>query len=110
MAGRRQHLQTGSSVRSSKALRHLAGLGSLKLAQKNRHLEVPAKLQPLEHRPALVQMQPVVDAAGQMSPPPSMKASPHLVLIIWCQTGGAQVLLACLMTCLCSADARAAAI
>ena len=84
MAASRQRLQTGTSVRSSKAPRHLPGLGSLKLAQKNRHSEVPAKLQPLEHRPALVQTQPVMHAAGQVSPPPSRKASPQLVLMTWC--------------------------
>ena len=82
MAGSRQRLQTGSPVRSSKAPRHLAGPGSLKLAQKNRHLEFPAKLQPLEHKPAPVQRQPAMDAAGQMSPPPSRKASPKLVLFV----------------------------
>ena len=111
MAGSRQRLQTGSSVHSSKAARHLAGPGSLKLAQKNRHLKFPAKL-PLEHKPAPVQRQPAMDAAGQMSPPPSRKVSPKLVLIIWCQTGGAKVFLVdarCLTAHLCSADARAAA-
>ena len=113
MAGSWQRLQTGSSVRSSKAPRHLAGLSSLKLAQKHRHLEVPANLQPLERKPALVQTQPVTDAAGQMSPPPFRKASPQLVLKNWCQTGGAKVFLAnarCLTAHLCSADARSAAL
>ncbi len=113
MAGSRQRLQTGSSVRGSKAQRHLAGLGSLKPAQKDRRLKSPAKLQPLEHRPALVQMQPVMDAAGQLSPPPFRKASPWLVHLVWCQPGAAKIFLGKsrrLTAHLCPADARAAAL